>query len=38
MQDFIAVQPRREPLALVRMLVVTGLLAGLLSGGIVVIS
>jgi hypothetical protein len=34
MQDFIALQPRREPHALVRTFLVLGLLTALITGGV----
>lgn len=38
MQDFIALQPRHEPLSLVRAFIVLSLLTGLFTGGIVALS
>ena len=38
MQDFILLRPRREPIPLVRAFLVLGLLAGLVTSGIVAIS
>ena len=38
MQDFIALQPRREPHALVRTFLVLGLLTALFTSGIIGIS
>ena len=38
MQDFILLRPRREPIAVVRAFIVLGLLAGLVTSGIVAIS
>jgi hypothetical protein len=35
MNHVIALQPRREPLAPLRALIVIGILAGLVSGGII---
>jgi hypothetical protein len=37
MQDFIAIQPRREPHALVRTFVVLGLLLGFFTSGLIAI-
>jgi hypothetical protein len=34
MQDFIAIQPRHEPVSIVRAFIVLGLLAGLFTSGI----
>jgi hypothetical protein len=38
MQDFIALQPRREPHALVRTFVVLGLLVSFFTSGLIAIS
>jgi hypothetical protein len=38
MQDYIVLQPRREPIALGRTFFVLGLMAALFTGGIVALS